>query len=83
MAQPLECEGAMKSLDRPFGRSASDFLTPSTSVPRLMRSQSETLPSFPCSSGMRQWEGTSMSSAPGKRSRISRPRACSRTSGSR
>lgn len=82
MAQPLDVDGAMKSDDRPLGRADNDFLTPSTSVPDLTRTQRSTLPSLPCSSGICQCEGTSITSAPGKRDRICCPRSESRASGS-
>jgi hypothetical protein len=67
MAQPLDVEGAMKSLERPFGRAESDFLTPSTSVSVLTRTQRSTLPALPCRSGICQCDGTSMISASGNR----------------
>ncbi|GJE58445.1 hypothetical protein MPOCJGCO_0526 [Methylobacterium trifolii] len=65
MAQPFEVEGAMKWALRPLGRMARPFFTPSTSVERLMRTQSSTEPALPCSSGMFQCEGTTMRAASG------------------
>jgi hypothetical protein len=65
MAQPLAVEGAMKSLQRPLGRARSLFKVPTTSVWRLMRTQSPTLPWWPCKPGISQWESTSMRSASG------------------
>ena len=82
MAQPFEVEGAMKWALRPLGRIARPFLTPRTSVERLIRTQSSTDPAFPCSSGMFQWDGTGMSAASGKRARIARPTGKSLTAGS-
>src|SRR5919205_2635826 len=82
MAQPLAVEGAIQFEERLFGRADSDFLTPSTSVSVLTRTQRSTLPSLPCSSGIFQCEGTSTTEAPGKRARTSRPRAESRAAGS-
>ena len=72
----------MKSLERPFGRAVSDFLTPSTSASVLIRTQRRTLASSPASSGMRQCESTSTSSAPGQRSSTWRPRGSSAAAGS-
>lgn len=73
MAHPFDDDGAMKSAERPFGRIAMPFLTPSTSVSRLTRSQSSaSAGSLSC--GIRQWLATSISSASGKRARTSRPR---------
>ncbi len=74
MAQPFELDGAMKWALRPFGREARPFLTPSTRVERLIRTQSSTEPALPCSSGMFQCEATSIRLAGPNRSRISRPR---------
>lgn len=82
MAQPFELDGAMKCALRPFGRAVSPFLTPSTRVERLIRTQSSTEPALPCSSGMFQCEATSIRRASGKSSRISRPRANVSTEGS-
>jgi hypothetical protein len=72
----------MKSAERPFGRAVSDFLTPSTSASRLIRTQRSTLVSSPYSSGIRWWLSTSTRSASGKRARISLPRGRTAASGS-
>jgi hypothetical protein len=57
----------MKSADRPFGRTASDFFSPSTRASRLIRTQRRTFAWSPCSSGMFQWLATSTTSASGHR----------------
>jgi hypothetical protein len=77
MAHPLAVDGAMKSADRPLGRAASDFLTPSTRASRLIRTHRRALVSSPCSSGICQWLGTSTRVASGQRSRTCRPRGSS------
>jgi hypothetical protein len=82
MAQPLAVEGAIQFAERPLGRAVSDFLTPSTSVSDFTRTQRSTLPSLPCSSGIFQCEGTSTTSAPGKRARTCCPRGAARAAGS-
>src|SRR5919112_4281690 len=82
MAQPLAVEGAIQFAERPLGRAVSDFLTPSTSVSDLTRTQRSTLPSLPCSSGIFQCEGTSTTSAPGKRASTCCPRGEARAAGS-
>src|ERR687885_8717 len=82
MAQPLAVDGAIQFDERVLARADSDFLTPSTSVSVLTRTQRSTLPSLPCSSGIFQCDGTSITEAPGKRASTSRPRAESRAAGS-
>ena len=82
MAHPLAVDGAIQFADRPLGRAESDFLTPSTSVSVLTRTQRSTLPSLPCRSGICQCEGTSTTSAPGKRPSTWRPRELSSAAGS-
>lgn len=82
MAQPLAVEGAMKSAERPLGRTATDFFSPSTSVDRLSRTQSRTLSASPCRAGIAWCESTSTRSASGNRASTSRPRSSSSTCGS-
>jgi hypothetical protein len=82
MAQPLAVDGAIQFDERLLGRADSDFLTPSTSVSVLTRTQRSTLPSLPCSSGICQCEGTSITRAPGKRASTARPPAESSAAGS-
>lgn len=72
----------MKSAERPLGRADSDFFTPSTRVSDLTRTQRSTLPSLPCRSGTCQWEGTSTTSAAGKRASTCWPRGDDAASGS-
>jgi hypothetical protein len=82
MAHPLAVEGAIQFAERSFGRADSDFFTPSTSVSVFIRTQRSTFPALPCRSGICQWEGTSTTSAPGKRAMTSRPREESAAAGS-
>ena len=82
MAQPFEAPGPTKSAERPFGREAIDLRAPSTSVVRLIRFQSSASSAFPCSSGICQCDGTSITRAPGKRASTSRPRGDSSAAGS-
>nr|WP_249933299.1 hypothetical protein [Blastococcus sp. CCUG 61487] len=72
----------MKSAERPLGRADSDFFTPSTSVSVFTRTQRSTLPSLPCRSGICQCDGTSTTSASGKRPSTCRPRGLPRAAGS-
>jgi hypothetical protein len=74
MAHPLAVDGAIQFADRSLGRAESDFLTPSTRVSVFTRTHRSTLPALPCSSGICQWDGTSITSASGKRVMTCRPR---------
>ena len=72
----------MKSAERPFGRIARPFFTPSTRMSRLTRNQSCASAGSDSASTC-QWLGTSICLASGKRASTSRPRATSRTAGSK